>query len=59
MLRSLVGSEMCIRDREHRAWAAEAQSAKSHPDRADLDDAQFFAKNIIKKALSFEGYTKK
>jgi len=44
---------------EHRAWAAEAQSAKSHPDRADLDDAQFFAKNIIKKALSFEGYTKK
>lgn len=43
---------------EHHAWAMEAQSAQLHPDSADLDDAQFFAKNIIKKAMSFAEYTK-
>jgi len=44
---------------EHLAWAMEAQSAKSHPDRADLDDARFFAKSIIKSVIGFEDYAKK
>lgn len=44
---------------EHRAWAMEAQSAQSHPDAADLEDARIFAKGAVKKALTFSGYTKK
>ncbi len=37
---------------EHRAWAEAAQSADSHPDRADLEDAQDFAGRMIEKALT-------
>jgi flavodoxin len=44
---------------EHRAWAMEAQSAQSHPDSADLDDARFFAKDIIRKAEGFADFAKK
>lgn len=44
---------------EHRAWAMEAQSAQSHPDEADLEDARIFARGAVKKALSFRDYTKK
>ena len=44
---------------EHRAWAMEAGSAQSHPDSADLEDAQFFAKNIVRKAVSFNDFARK
>lgn len=44
---------------EHRAWAMEAASAKSHPDEADLADARVFARGVLKKALKFEDFTKK
>jgi flavodoxin len=37
---------------EHKAWAIEAQGAHGHPDRADLEDAQEFAKNMMAKASS-------
>ncbi len=35
---------------EDRAWAQEAQSADSHPDSADLDDAKDFALKMIASA---------
>ena len=35
---------------EHKAWAEEAQSAKGHPDTADLEDAQDWAKFMITRA---------
>jgi len=38
---------------EHRAWAMEAASAKSHPDGADLEDARAFARNMVQKLRSF------
>ncbi|HPS94407.1 MAG TPA: flavodoxin family protein [Deltaproteobacteria bacterium] len=38
---------------EHRAWAMEAASAKSHPDGADLEDARVFARNMVQKLRSF------
>lgn len=38
---------------EHRAWAMEAASAKSHPDEADLEDARVFARNMVQKLKSF------
>lgn len=38
---------------EHRAWAMEAASAKSHPDEADLEDARVFARNMVQKLRSF------
>jgi flavodoxin len=44
---------------EHRAWAMEAQSAQSHPDSADLDEARFFAGNMLKKYIGFKDYNKK
>ena len=44
---------------EHRAWAMEAGSAQSHTDSADLDEARFFAGNILKKFIGFKGYDKK
>ena len=44
---------------EHRAWATEARSAQSHPDSADLEDAQFFARNIVRKAVSFADFARK
>jgi hypothetical protein len=46
-----------MKEPQHQAWAREALSAKAHPDSADLEDARFFAKSIMKKALSFEEYT--
>ncbi|HPW68816.1 MAG: flavodoxin family protein [Desulfomonilia bacterium] len=44
---------------EHRAWAMEARSAQSHPDSADLDDAQFFAKNMVRRAVGFTDFARK
>jgi flavodoxin len=44
---------------QHKAWAMEASSAKSHPDKADLEDAQVFALGILKKALTFKGFEKR
>ncbi len=44
---------------EHRAWAMEARSAQSHPDSADLEDARFFARNIIRKAEGFAKFARK
>lgn len=44
---------------EHRAWAMEAASAQGHPDRSDLEDAQVFARGILKKAMKFEDFHKK
>jgi flavodoxin len=35
---------------EHRAWALEAQSAKGHPDEADLEDGRDWTKKIMFKA---------
>jgi len=35
---------------EHRSWAIEAQSAASHPDDADLEDAKSWAKSMLAKA---------
>jgi flavodoxin len=37
---------------EHKAWALEAQSAFSHPDKADLEDGQEFAREMMAKASS-------
>jgi flavodoxin len=37
---------------EHRPWALEAQSAASHPDQGDLEDAARFADLMITKARS-------
>ena len=34
---------------EHKSWALEAQSAQSHPDLADLEDAKRFARGIRSK----------
>jgi flavodoxin I len=36
---------------EHKSWAMEAQSAKGHPDDADLEDGKEFAKWMMGKAL--------
>ncbi|MDT8273713.1 MAG: flavodoxin family protein, partial [Desulfomonilia bacterium] len=44
---------------EHRAWAMEAASAHAHPDKADLEDAQVFARGVLKKALKFKDFNKK
>lgn len=44
---------------EHRAWAQEAQSAQGHPDKADLEEAQLFARSVLKKAISFKDFAKK
>jgi len=35
---------------EHRAWAEEAQSAATHPDKADFDDARDFAATMVMRA---------
>jgi flavodoxin len=35
---------------EHRAWAQEAQGAAGHPDEADLEDGQEWAKRMMVKA---------
>ena len=37
---------------EHKAWAEEAQSAVTHPDKADLEDGQEFSRRMITKARS-------
>jgi len=37
---------------EHRAWAQEAQSADSHPDSSDLEDAKDFAIKMMAKTVS-------
>jgi hypothetical protein len=37
---------------EHKAWAEEAQSAKGHPDEADLEDARDWAQFMITRARS-------
>ena len=37
---------------EYKAWAEEAQGAAKHPDKADLEDAKEFAKQMMAKALS-------
>ena len=44
---------------EHRAWVAEAASAKDHPDSADLEDAKLFAMGMLKKAMKFADFHKK
>lgn len=36
---------------EHKAWAEEAQGAATHPDKADLEDGEEFAKKMVKKSL--------
>ena len=41
---------------EHRAWAIEAQSAKSHPDEADIRDAKDFALDILKRLERFDAF---
>jgi len=35
---------------EHKAWAMEAQSAVTHPDEGDLEDARDFAEKMVAKA---------
>jgi len=42
--------EVLMKKPENMAWAIEAQSAASHPDRADLEDAADFARKMITKA---------
>ena len=37
---------------EHKAWVEEAQGAASHPNKADLEDGQDFARKMMAKALS-------
>lgn len=37
---------------EHRFWALEAQSAKGHPDEADLEDGKQFARWMMTKVRS-------
>lgn len=44
---------------EHRAWVHEARSAHPHPDKADLEDAQVFARDMLKRAMPFEDFHKK
>ena len=44
---------------EHRAWATEAQSAQSHPDQADFEEAGLFARSVLKKAIAFKDFNKK
>lgn len=46
--RSLL--EHLMKKPENAAWAAEARSAATHPDRADLEDAAEFARTMIAKA---------
>ncbi len=36
---------------EHKAWAEEAQGALAHPNKADLEDGQIFAKQMMAKAI--------
>lgn len=43
--------ETLMKQPEHRAWAEMAQSAKSHPDHADLEDGKKFAKEMMHKAV--------
>ncbi len=45
--------DQMMKSAQHCAWAREAESAKSHPDSADRDDAAFFAKSILKKIRGF------
>lgn len=47
-----------LKDPQHKSWAMEAMSAKKHPDSADLEDAEFFARSIMKKILTFNEYTR-
>lgn len=35
---------------EHKAWAIEATTASGHPDKVDLEEAQAFARDMVKKA---------
>ena len=44
--------EALMKKPEHKAWAVEAQGAASHPDKADLEDGQDFARKMMAKALS-------
>ncbi|MBN2298173.1 MAG: hypothetical protein JXM72_06240 [Deltaproteobacteria bacterium] len=48
-----------IKKPEHRAWVAEAASAKDHPDSADLEDAKMFAMGMLKKAMKFGEFHRK
>jgi flavodoxin len=43
--------EQLMKKPEHRAWAEQAQSAASNPDKADFEDGRNFAKEVMKKAL--------
>ncbi len=44
---------------EHRVWINEARSADSHPDAADLQDAEIFARGVLKKALDYSDFNKR
>ncbi len=44
--------EMAAMNPIHRAWAGEARGAIGHPDEADLDDAQAFARQMLAKATA-------
>jgi len=44
--------EVLMNKPEHKAWVEEARGAASHPDKADLEDGQDFAKKMMAKASS-------
>ncbi|MFH1078758.1 MAG: flavodoxin family protein [Pseudomonadota bacterium] len=41
--------EMLMKQQENKAWAEEAQSADTHPDQADLEDAKAWALSMLGK----------